>query len=128
MNYYIVIPCYNEEKFIALTLKSLAEQTVLPKKIVIVNDNSTDKTEEIINNFAKKHSWITVVNTTSNAIHLPGSKVIQAFHKGFEILDTDYDIIVKLDADLILPHNYFELLFLISKKIQKQEWLEDLHT
>ena len=37
MNYYIVIPCYNEEKFIALTLKSLAEQTVLPKKIVIVN-------------------------------------------------------------------------------------------
>lgn len=110
MNYYIVIPCYNEEKFIALTLKSLAEQTVLPKKIVIVNDNSTDKTEEIINNFAKKHSWITVVNTTSNAIHLPGSKVIQAFHKGFEILDTDYDIIVKLDADLILPHNYFETI------------------
>ena len=110
MNYYIVIPCYNEEKFIALTLKSLAEQTVLPKKIVIVNDNSTDKTEEIINNFAKKHSWITVVNTTSNAIHLPGSKVIQAFHKGFEILDTDYDIMVKLDADLILPHNYFETI------------------
>ena len=110
MNYYIVIPCYNEEKFIALTLKSLVEQTVLPKKIVIVNDNSTDKTEEIINNFAKKHSWITVVNTTSNAIHLPGSKVIQAFHKGFEILDTDYDIIVKLDADLILPHNYFETI------------------
>jgi glycosyltransferase involved in cell wall biosynthesis len=110
MNYYIVIPCYNEEKFIALTLKSLAEQTVLPKKIVIVNDNSTDKTEEIINDFAKKHSWITVVNTTSNAIHLPGSKVIQAFHKGFEILDTDYDIMVKLDADLILPHNYFETI------------------
>jgi len=110
MNYYIVIPCYNEEKFIALTLKSLAEQTVLPKKVVIVNDNSTDKTGEIINDFAKKHSWITIVNTTSDAIHLPGSKVIQAFHKGFEILDTDYDIMVKLDADLILPHNYFETI------------------
>jgi glycosyltransferase involved in cell wall biosynthesis len=110
MNYYIVIPCYNEEKFIALTLKSLAEQTVLPKKIVIVNDNSTDKTEEIINDFAKKHSWITIVNTTSDSIHLPGSKVIQAFHKGFEILDTNYDIMVKLDADLILPNNYFETI------------------
>ena len=110
MNYYIVIPCYNEEKFIALTLKSLAEQTVLPKKIVIVNDNSTDKTEKIINDFAKKNSWITIVNTTSDSIHLPGSKVIQAFHKGFEILDTNYDIMVKLDADLILPHNYFETI------------------
>lgn len=110
MNYYIVIPCYNEEKFIALTLKSLAEQTFLPKKIVIVNDNSTDKTEKIINDFAKKHSWITIVNTTSDSIHLPGSKVIQAFHKGFEILDTNYDIMVKLDADLILPNNYFETI------------------
>jgi hypothetical protein len=34
--------------------------------------------------------------------------VIQAFQKGFETLDENYDIIVKLDADLIFPPNYFE--------------------
>lgn len=107
MNYYIVIPCYNEEQFIALTLQSLAEQSVLPKKVVVVNDNSTDKTEEIILEFTKKYPWITLVNTSSDSIHLPGSKVIQAFHKGFEMLDNNYDFIVKADADLIFPSNYF---------------------
>lgn len=108
MNYYIVIPAHNEEAFIALTLDSLISQTVLPKKVVVVNDNSTDKTAEIVMAFAKENPFITLVNKTSEAIHLPGSKVIQAFHKGFETLDENYDVIVKLDSDLILPYNYFE--------------------
>lgn len=110
MNYYIIIPAYNEEAFIALTLQSLVEQTVLPTKIVVVNDNSTDKTAEIVTAFAKEHSFISLVNKTSNAIHLPGSKVIQAFQKGFETLDENYDFIVKTDADLIFPSNYFETI------------------
>ena len=116
MNYYIVIPAHNEEAFIALTLNSLISQTVLPKKVVVVNDNSTDKTAEIVTAFAKENPFITLVNKTSEAIHLPGSKVIQAFHKGFETLDQDYDVIVKLDADLILPNNYFETVLNIFKK------------
>lgn len=116
MNYYIVIPAHNEEAFIALTLQSLISQTILPKKVVVVNDNSTDKTAEIVMAFAKENPFITLVNKTSEAIHLPGSKVIQAFHKGFETLDENYDIIVKLDADLILPNNYFESILNIFKK------------
>jgi glycosyltransferase involved in cell wall biosynthesis len=108
MKYYIVIPTYNEEAFIALTLQSLISQTVLPKKVVVVNDNSTDRTAEIVLAFAKDNPFITLVNKTSSAIHLPGSKVIQAFQKGFETLDEDYDLIVKIDADLIFPSNYFE--------------------
>ncbi len=116
MNYYIVIPAHNEEAFISLTLESLISQTVLPKKVVVVNDNSTDKTAEIVLAFAKENPFITLVNKTSSAIHLPGSKVIQAFHKGFETLDSDYDVIVKLDADLILPPNYFEQIISIFEK------------
>ena len=116
MKYYIVIPAHNEEAFIALTLESLISQTVLPKKVVVVNDNSTDKTAEIVTAFAKENPFITLVNKTSSAIHLPGSKVIQAFHKGFETLDEDYDVIVKLDADLILPNNYFETILNIFEK------------
>lgn len=115
MNYYIVIPAHNEEAFIALTLDSLISQTVLPKKVVVVNDNSTDKTAEIVTAYAKQNPFITLVNKTSEAIHLPGSKVIQAFHKGFETLDEEYDVIVKLDADLILPNNYFETILSIFK-------------
>ena len=110
MRYYIVIPTYNEEQFIALTLQSLVEQTVHPTKVVVVNDSSTDSTPEIVLDFAKKHSWISLVNKTSDAIHLPGSKVIQAFQKGLESIDEDYDLMVKVDADLIFPPNYFETI------------------
>ena len=116
MNYYIVIPAHNEEAFIALTLNSLISQTVLPKKVVVVNDNSTDKTAEIVMAFIKENPFISLVNKTSEAIHLPGSKVIQAFHKGYETLDEEYDVIVKLDADLILPNNYFKTILNIFEK------------
>lgn len=118
MNYYIIIPTYNEEKFISLTLQSIVEQTVLPSKVVVVNDGSTDKTEEIVNGFVEKYSFISLVNKSSDAIHLPGSKVIQAFQKGLETLDDNYDIMVKIDADLIFPSNYFET---IIKHFQSDE-------
>lgn len=110
MNYYIVIPSHNEEALISLTLQSLVEQTVLPTKIVVVNDNSTDNTETVVNSFVSKYPFISLVNKTSDAIHLPGSKVIQAFQKGLETLDENYDFIVKADADLIFPNNYFETI------------------
>lgn len=110
MNYYIVIPAHNEEKFITLTLQSLVEQTVLPKKVVVVNDGSTDKTENIVRTFIKEYPYISLINKNSDAIHLPGSKVIQAFEKGLESLDENYDFVVKVDADLIFPNHYFETI------------------
>lgn len=119
MNYIIIIPAYNEEAFIGLTLQSIIEQTVLPKKVIVVNDNSTDKTAEIVLGFSQNNPSITLVNKTSQAIHLPGSKVIQAFLKGFETINEEYDIIVKLDGDLILPNNYFETIIKYFKSDER---------
>ena len=115
MKYYTIIPAYNEEAFMAATLQSLAAQTILPAKAVVVNDNSTDRTAQIVEEFTKKHSWLCLVNKASDAIHLPGSKVIQAFNTGYEAIDEEYDIIVKLDADLILPPDYFESILEVFK-------------
>ena len=110
MNYYIIIPAYNEEQFIELTLQSIVNQTILPKKVIVVDDNSTDKTFEITEKYAQKFSFICAVKNNSEAIHLPGSKVVKAFNKGLSQLDDDYDVLVKLDSDLILPLNYFETI------------------
>ena len=41
---------------------------------------------------------------------MPGSKVIQAFQEGEKYIDEAYDIIVKVDGDLIFPTNYFETI------------------
>ncbi|OCB76645.1 glycosyltransferase [Flavobacterium crassostreae] len=110
MNYYVVIPAHNEADLIHLTLQSLVRQTVLPKKVVVVNDHSTDTTAKVVLDFAKKHPFISLVNKQSSAIHLPGSKVIQAFQAGLDTLDDQYDIMMKADADLIFPDTYFETI------------------
>ncbi|WP_309640216.1 glycosyltransferase family 2 protein [Flavobacterium sp.] len=110
MHYYLIIPAHNEENHITLTLQSIEKQSLLPKKVVVVNDNSTDDTEMIVHSFVENNPNLALVNNHSNSEHQPGSKVIRAFQKGLETLDDDYDFIVKLDADLILPSNYFETI------------------
>lgn len=108
MDFYIVIPAHNEEANLSKMLQSLVEQTLLPKKIVVVNDASTDGTQAIIDQFSAQYFWINGVCLDSKKQHEPGSKVIQAFQSGLTILDTDFDVICKFDADLVFPHDYLE--------------------
>ena len=110
MNFYIVIPAHNEENSIGLTLDSLVNQTLKPKKIIVVNDNSTDKTSDAVEGYSFKYDFVKLVNSKSSNQHLPGAKIINAFYKGFEILDENYDVICKFDADLIFQDNYLEQL------------------
>lgn len=109
MKYQIIIPAHNEEQFIGLTLASLVQQTLLPKNIMVVNDTSTDGTQKIIDQFCFTYpNIISSVTIQSEAIHLPGSKVINAFNFGLQFISDDYDVLVKADADLIFPSHYFE--------------------
>ncbi|WP_179348385.1 glycosyltransferase family 2 protein [Winogradskyella pacifica] len=110
MNFYIIIPAHNEEDYIGKTLDSLVKQTLLPKKVVVVNDHSSDNTQSIVEDYSSKHPWISLLNSKSSDKHLPGSKIISAFNKGLASLNDDYDIICKFDADLIFPENYLEQL------------------
>lgn len=110
MNFYIIIPAHNEEDSIALTLESLVNQSLQPKRIAIVNDNSTDSTQHIVENFTETYPFISLINNSSSDTHLPGAKIINAFYKGYETLDENYDVICKFDADLIFPSNYLEQL------------------
>lgn len=108
MRFYIVIPAHNEELYLKKTLDSLVAQTVLPSKIVVVNDASTDNTQQIISKYESEFDFIKGVYHASEEKHKPGSKVVEAFYKGFRELNNDYDLIGKFDADVILPENYFE--------------------
>ncbi len=108
MKYYVIIPAHNEEAFLAETLESLARQTLAPIKVVIVNDHSSDGTEEIIDRFTAQYPHFVKRNRQSASEHMPGSKVVATFNYGLALLDEAYDFIVKLDADIILPPRYFE--------------------
>jgi|SRR5690606_21799024 len=109
LKYTIILPVHNEENYIENALNSIMNQSFLPFELIIVNDNSTDRTSEIIEKFTQNYAFIKAIHSgnQSNA-HEPGSKIVNAFYKGFEIIQPDWDVIVKLDADVILPENYFE--------------------
>ena len=119
MKIQIIIPAHNEEHYLAQTLESLVSQTLLPQKIIVVNDASTDNTEAIAKEYKKQHTFISVLNTQAGSGHLPGSKVINAFYKGFELLSDDVALICKFDADLIFPPNYLETVAQLFKENPK---------
>ena len=119
MKYYVVIPAHDEERYIAKTLDSLTSQTVLPSSVVVVDDHSNDRTAKIALSYVEKFDYINMVHKESDSAHLPGSKVIKAFNLGLSGLDENYDVIVKLDADLILPTNYFEKILKAFKSDPK---------
>jgi len=116
MNVYIIIPFHNEEKYIESTIKSIVEQSYPVKKLLLVNDNSKDQSSSKIDSYLKEYDWISKLDINSNNKHLPGKKVINAFNQGLNTMDSNYDIICKFDADIILPKNYLEKIILEYKK------------
>jgi len=55
MKVSVIVPVYNVEKYLDKCLNSLVKQTLKDMEIIIVNDGSTDKSQEIIDNYAKKY-------------------------------------------------------------------------
>ena len=106
MKFLLIIPTHNEEKNILFTLKSLQQQTFQDFFCVIVNDGSTDKTKEIVENFVENHSKFKIQNLELSK-HEPGAKVVRTFNNGFGSVDLkDFDVICKFDADIIFPSDY----------------------
>lgn len=110
MKIYVIIPVYNEDSFLEKSINSFINQTFIPKKIIYVDDNSTDSSKSIVSKYSQKFDWIELIQIESTSQHIPGSKIIDAFNKGLKSLDNDYDIVCKFDGDIILPTNYFEKL------------------
>lgn len=108
MKFLIVIPAHNEENNISFCLESLKKQNFQDFVCMIVNDGSTDRTAEIINNFKIQDSRFRVLDLETSE-HSPGAKVVRTFDKGLQALDwKDFDVVCKYDADIVFPTNYLE--------------------
>jgi len=90
----VIIPCYNEEATIAGCLEALASQTVRPYEVIVVDNNSTDKTAQI----AKTHGAL-VVKETKQGLIAARNKGLNAAHG---------NILARVDADTIVSETWIE--------------------
>jgi glycosyltransferase involved in cell wall biosynthesis len=110
--YLVITPVRDEEAYISKTIDSMAQQTILPEKWIIVDDGSTDRTPQIVQAASKQHAWIQVVERQNRGFRKSGGGVIEAFYDGFSAIDKiNWDFLVKLDGDLSFSPDYFEKCF-----------------
>lgn len=118
LKFSVIIPCFNEEKYIQSCIETILNQTLLPNQLIIVNDGSTDNTVNIVKKIQEKVDFITIVHTEKQPKFEPGTKIVQAFKKGLEVAK-NWDVVFKIDADLMFPTNYFESVIDTYKKDAK---------
>ena len=112
-SYVLITPARNEEVNVERLIQSVMSQTVLPAKWVIVSDGSTDRTDEIVQQFLKENAWIELLRMPEHRDRHFAAKV-NCFNAGFKkVKDIKYDIIGNLDADISFEEDYFE--FLLNK-------------
>ena len=101
----IIIPVYNGERYLADTLESAIRQTYPCTEIIVVNDNSSDRTQEIIDEFVSRNSNIRFLSLTVNS----GGPAVPRNH-GLNIATGEY--IAFLDADDLWHPRKLELQML----------------
>jgi len=110
LNYVLITPARNEERYIRKTLESMASQTRPPLQWVIVSDGSTDGTDDIVLEYVKQHDWITLIRLPETRDRSFSAKV-SCFNAGFErVRNLCFDVIGSLDADISFEPDYFEFL------------------
>lgn len=98
----IIIPSYNEEKYISRCLDSVLNQTFTDFEVLCVDDGSTDKTFEIIKNYSEKDSRIIPLKN-------PNKGVSSA--RNFGIDNSKGEYIGFVDSDDFIQPQMYEFLY-----------------
>lgn len=93
MNISIVIPVYNEADHLAACLSAIAVQSEMPFEVIVVDNNSSDKSAKIAESFP----FVSLINESRQG-------VVHARNRGFDAARGE--IIGRIDADTLLPANW----------------------
>ena len=105
----IIIPCYNQAKFLQETLQSVNHQTYSNWECIIINDGSPDNTEEIALEWCYKDVRFKYFKKENGGL---------SSARNFGILHARGDLILPLDADDKISKNYLS----ISHRLQSLQY------
>lgn len=108
MKVSVIIPIYNVEKYLAECLESVINQTLRDIEIICVNDCSTDKSGEVMNEYANKDQRIRVIVNRKNG------GLSYSRNQGLKVAKGKY--ICFLDSDDMLMNRALEELYCEAEK------------
>jgi glycosyltransferase involved in cell wall biosynthesis len=133
MSYEVVIPARNEEDNIVATIKALKNQSLSPRKIIVVDDGSNDFTYIK----AKKYADIVIHQPDRGFNALGTAEIPKVFNAGLRRVSLNSKFVLICSADAILPSNYFEKilkemrsdpkLVIASGGLKTDEFFQDSH-
>ena len=98
----VIMPAYNVEKYIEKTLKNVLGQTFADFEIVLINDGSTDRTQEICERIAAGDNRIRLINKKNGGVS-------DARNCGLDHMRGKYMTFV--DSDDLMANDYLEYLY-----------------
>ena len=107
----LIMPAYNAEKYICAAIDSAVSQTYSNWELIIVDDGSTDRTPEIIDEYAKKDARIVVVHQSNSGT----ASAVR--NKALQYVTGDY--VQMLDADDLISGG---LLSAFADKLQEADY------
>lgn len=98
MNISVIIPAYNEEKYLGQMIDCVLSQTLKPFEVIVVNDGSKDGTQKVIDSYGSRLICLNQENQGLSASRNNAMKIAKG------------DYIAFLDADDIISSDYLEKL------------------
>jgi glucosyl-dolichyl phosphate glucuronosyltransferase len=113
-SFCVVIPTFNRPKDLLIAVDSICRSSILPSRIVIVDDGDVEATNENLKDYLISYSRINFILVPAKSSGLAMARNIGLSHIG------NSDIVVFLDDDIVLDKDYFRNLlttFSVNKKI-----------
>ena len=98
----IIIPVYNAEKYLEMSLNSVRNQTFTDYEVICMNDGSTDKSLQILKKIAKQDNRFKIYNQSNSGGSIARNNAIKKASGKY---------VAFLDNDDIYHPNYLEILF-----------------
>jgi biofilm PGA synthesis N-glycosyltransferase PgaC len=107
--YVVITPARDEEKFLPRLIESMVQQTRLPARWIVIDDGSSDATAAILDDAAKKYSWIEPQHLSRNRPRAAGGESVIMQFIPLSAAEK-YDYVLRLDADLSFDADFAELM------------------
>ncbi len=119
LNLTIIVPCYNVEKYVEKSIKSILEQTYESIKIIAIDDCSTDKTFSKITELQHKYSDKLQVYQNEKNKGLAYTR-----NRGIKLADSEF--IGFIDSDDYIDNEYYEKLMTTLAKNEADIAIADM--